>query len=237
VNAVRRFLAARLDRNSYLGLHLTVGLAAAALALWLFGAVLEEVLDDEAVVRWDVAVLGWAREHRTSGGIRTFFALTQLGDPLLITAIAVVGGIAILRQRQWSLLIAWIAVFAGGGMLNRVVKAAVARARPEYAAEYLRSHSFSFPSGHVMGAMIGYGMLAYVVASHWRPPHFRPGQVYTFAALVILVVAVSRIYLGVHFPTDVIGGVAAGAGWLLICLSGLHVARHRSSATPRSDRL
>src|SRR3954468_19102519 len=75
-----RFVAARLDPKAYLGLHVTIGLGVTALALWLFGAVLEEVLDNAAVVRFDVAAMTWVDGHVTPLGLRVFGLITRLGD-------------------------------------------------------------------------------------------------------------------------------------------------------------
>src|SRR4029450_5020097 len=86
-----RFVAARLDPKAYLGLHVTVSLGIAALALWLFGAVLEQVLDNATVVRLDVATLNWMVAHTSPIGLRIFTFITHLGDIPVIPAIAVAG--------------------------------------------------------------------------------------------------------------------------------------------------
>jgi membrane-associated phospholipid phosphatase len=83
-----------------------------------------------------------------------------------------------------------------------------------------------------MAATIGYGMLAYVIATYWRPRGLKRRYLYLAATILALAVGVSRIYLGVHFPTDVIGGFAAGTAWLAICVTGTRIARE----TPRRRR-
>ena len=74
-----RFVAARLDPKAYLGLHVTVGLTVAALALWLFGTVLEEVLDNATVVRFDIAAMQWMGQHATPLGSSVFSFITRFG--------------------------------------------------------------------------------------------------------------------------------------------------------------
>jgi len=227
-----RFLAARVDPKAYLGLHVTVGFAVAALALWLFGAVLEEVLDNAAVVQFDVAATAWVQRHTTVAGLRIFEFISWVGSPVAVAAIAAAVALVLWRQRRRLVLVAWLAANVGGLMLDQVLKAAVHRARPVSADARLYIGSFSFPSGHSMGATIGYGMLAYVIANYRRPRGVRPSCIYLAAAAMILAVGTSRVYLGVHFPTDVLSGFAAGVAWLAICLTGMRIARGAPAAAP-----
>ena len=82
-----------------------------------------------------------------------------------------------------------------------------------------------------MAATIGYGMLAYVLGTYWYPRGLRRRFLFLAAALVALAVGASRVYLGVHFPTDVIGGFAGGTAWLAICVTGTRIARDTPAAT------
>src|SRR5205823_14113617 len=98
-----------------------------------------------------------------------------------------------------------------------------------YAAAFLHHYSWSFPSGHAMGSLIGYGMLAYVLVV--LRFHRRSTQISVLlgAALLIMAVGVSRLYLGVHYFSDVVGGYAAGLLWLAACISGVEIARRRAA--------
>jgi membrane-associated phospholipid phosphatase len=231
---LRRFLAARLDRASYLGLHLTIGLGVALLGLWAFGALLEEVLDAERLVRWDAAASQWVHAHTTVAGLRVMAVVTNLGSPALMAALALGGTVLLLRQRRRVTLAAWIAAFVGGVALDQLLKYAVRRPRPPFGASYLHGHSYSFPSGHAMGAIVGYGIVLYVLRGQrtWR----RAAKVTAVvaAALLVLAIGVSRVYLGVHYPSDVIGGFAAGAAWLAVCVTGASVAHGRATAGVRA---
>jgi undecaprenyl-diphosphatase len=143
---------------------------------------------------------------------------------------AIVGAMLLWRRKGRAILIGWIIAFAGGGLLDWTIKLAVHRNRPPYGATYLRGHSYSFPSGHAMGSLIGYGMLVYVLLHDVRLSRSWEVGATLAAACVIVVIGLSRVYLGVHYPSDVLGGWAAGAAWLAICLTGIGVARHRESA-------
>jgi membrane-associated phospholipid phosphatase len=231
---ITRFVAARLDPKAYLGLHVTVALAVAALSIWLFGAVLEEVLENDSIVRFDVATMSWVASHATPVGFRIFSLVTKLGDIPVIPVIAIAGAFALWRQRHRLVLVCWFAAFVGGVLVNRLLKHLIHRARPVLAMARMHETSFSFPSGHTMAATIGYGMLAYVLATYWWPRGVRRRVLFLSAATLALSVGVSRIYLGMHFPTDVIGGFAAGTAWLAICVTGTRIARDTPAATPEA---
>lgn len=227
-----RFLAARVDPKAYLGLHVTVGFAVAALALWLFGAVLEEVLDNAAVVQLDVAATAWVQRHTTVAGLRISEVISWVGSPVAMTVIGVIVALVLWRQQRRLVLVGWLAANVGGLMLDQVLKDAVHRARPVSAAARLYIESFSFPSGHSMGSTISYGMLAYVITNYWRPQGAHPGFVSLAAAAIVLAVGTSRVYLDVHFPTDVFGRFAAGVAWLAFCLTGMRIARGAPAVVP-----
>jgi membrane-associated phospholipid phosphatase len=96
-----------------------------------------------------------------------------------------------------------------------------------YGAAYLTGHSYSFPSGHAMGSIIGIGMLLYVLGLYWHPSRLVRIASIVAACIFVGLVGVSRVYLGVHYPSDVMGGWAAGAAWMAVCVSGASFALHR----------
>jgi undecaprenyl-diphosphatase len=231
---VVRFVAARLDPKAYLGLHVTVGLGIAGLALWAFGALLEEVLDNATVVQLDVAAMAWVQSRVTPLGLRVFGIITRLGDAPVIPVIAALGAVVLWRQRRRLLLACWTSAYVGGVVFNKLLKLLVHRDRPVLPLGRPRFAEFSFPSGHTMAATIGYGMLAYVVAVYWRPRRIRRRFIGLAAAGLAFLVGLSRVYLGAHFPTDVLGGFAAGAAWLAICVTGTRIARETPAVIPEA---
>jgi undecaprenyl-diphosphatase len=229
-SAWRRFVTARLDPKAYLGLYVTVGFAVGALGLWLFGALLDAVLDNATLVRWDMATDAAIHARATPSGLRLFDAITQLGSPVTLGILGVVGALLLWRANRRTLTVAWVAAFAGEVLLNEVLKRAVHRTRPTYGAAYLHGHSFSFPSGHAMGSIVGYGILAYVLAHQAYPARVPRWAIYALAVVAILLVGLSRVYLGVHYPSDVVGGWAAGGAWLTLCITSVGIAQRRSAS-------
>lgn len=224
-----RFFAARVDRKSYLGLRLTIGLVLIAGGIWLFGGLLEEVLDNATLVHLDLAAASWIHSTATPLGDRIFYAITNIGSPPAMVAIALFGVVVSFVKRHRLLAYAWAAAAAGGAAIDYVLKTTVHRSRPEYAAAFLHGTSYSFPSGHAMGSLIGYGFLAYALVAtvHRAAEHRR--VVFALAMLMTLLVGISRVYLDVHYPSDVAGGWAAGFAWLAICITGYEVVSGRSA--------
>ena len=117
----------------------------------------------------------------------------------------------------------------GSALLDWLLKDLFRRPRPHFAHPLVVETSYSFPSGHAMESFVVYGMLAYFAVLTLRSWRARTAVVIGVALLVILI-GFSRMYLGVHYFSDVIGGYAAGVVWLAACISGLEVVRRR----PRS---
>jgi len=227
---VRTFAAARFARGEYLGLHLTVGLVISIGALWLFSGITEDVIHHDPLTLFDVTLLNWVHVRTTPAGYAIAGAISLLGSPVTLTMLALGVGLVLAARREWILLAGWLAAFAGGGLLDVVLKLVIRRPRPPYAAAFLPHFSWSFPSGHALASLIGYGMLAYVLTLLWI--HRRGAQIAVAlsAAVLILAIGLSRLYLGVHYFSDVVGGYTAGVLWLSACISGVEVARRWRAA-------
>lgn len=224
------FLARRFEPEEYLGLHLTVGLTISVGALWLFGALTEDVLHHSAVTQFDVTILEWLHSNSSPAGMRIFEAITFLGSPLVLSILGIVIVIYFIRKRAWIFLTSWISALAGAGILDWLLKAAVQRPRPAYAVAILHGQSFSFPSGHALASLMAYGMTAYFVILLGVKKSKSRTVVICFATILIIAVGVSRLYLGVHYLTDVIAGYAAGVVWLSACITGAEIARRQPAA-------
>lgn len=217
----------RMDPKTYLGLHLTLGLLLAALGIWLFAALLDSVLDNESLVRWDMAVNAAIHTRMTATGLHLVNAVTQLGSPIAMSLLGLGGAAVLWRGGHRTMFMGWVAAFAGGTVVNQVLKMAAHRTRPVYDAAYLHGASFSFPSGHAMSSIIGFGMTAYILRYIWHGSRREHLALDALLGLMILAVGLSRILLGVHYPSDVIGGWAAGGSWMAVCIVGIGVAEQR----------
>ncbi|MBV8770805.1 MAG: phosphatase PAP2 family protein [Deltaproteobacteria bacterium] len=224
---VSAFVIARFSPDEYLGLHLTIGLALSVAALWLFAGVTEDVLHHESLTQFDVFVLEWLHGHNTAVGLRVFQTISFLGSAFFMILLAAGVVLALAWRYHWLALAIWIVALGGAGLLDQLLKLAIRRPRPIYASAYITGRTFSFPSGHAMVSLVAYGMLAYFLARFWaRKPSARL-VIFVGAFVLALAIGVSRLYLGVHYFSDVVGGYAAGSVWLTTCITGLELERTR----------
>ena len=143
----------------------------------------------------------------------TWLAQGEITIPLLLA----IGGVLVYRDESIAALVLAIAL-SGSWLLNGIFKSFFRRKRPDLWASPDRPMDYSYPSGHAMSAISFYGLLA---ADVTHCLSFPLGISATLAAILTLGVGFSRVYLGVHWPTDVLSGWIAGGIWLAVCLHGL----------------
>jgi undecaprenyl-diphosphatase len=207
-------------------LRLIASMLVAGAALALFVEVADNVLDQDELARFDGYVMSAFQPVRTAFGLTVARTVSALGTFPFMTLLALAVVLTVYRRRWHVVLLGWILVVGGGQIVEQILKHTFHRTRPPGAVRYLAMTSFSYPSGHAMGAMIGYGVLAYLLLlGVWR----RPARVAVtaIAALIILSVGTSRLVLGVHYFTDVVGGFAAGAVWLALSIAIMETERWR----------
>ena len=219
-----RFVAGRFARGEYLGLHLTIGLAICLAASWLFAGITEDVVHHDPLTVFDYAVLDWLHAHASPTGLAIARVISAVGSPKAVGVLGLGVVVVLALRREGLFLEAWVLAFLGGALLNQGLKRAIQRPRPEHSS-ILSYQSWSFPSGHAMESLIAFGMLAYVVIV--LVPAARPYRalIVLCATALILAIGFTRLYLGVHYFSDVVGGYAAGALWLSACISGLEITR------------
>jgi membrane protein DedA with SNARE-associated domain/membrane-associated phospholipid phosphatase len=218
------FIVARFARGEYLAVHLLGGLLVSLGVLAIFGAITEDVVEGAPLTLFDVEVARRLHASVSSAALSALHVVSYLGSPIAMAVILVVVSISLIFRRRWIGLAAWVAAFAGAALLDAVLKLIVHRSRLPFAAEFLHGQTISFPSGHALGALVGYGMLAYLIASALRRPALRAAVVAIFSALVVAI-GVGRLYLGVHYFSDLTAGFAAGLLWLTTCITGLELSR------------
>ena len=214
-------------------------LSFAAVALFAFAKLATEVLEGDTRA-FDARVLLWLRNPADPSDpigprwveemMRDFTALGSTGV-LVIVTLAVVGFLVISGKRQAALMVAGSII--SGMLLSQALKWGFARPRPELVPHAVRVYTQSFPSGHAMMAAVVYLTLGTLLA---RTQPSRRIKVYLLAvaALVTVLVGVSRVYLGVHWPTDVLAGWAGGAAWAVLCWLVMLWLQSRSAVEPES---
>lgn len=235
---VLRWIAAHV-RGFYaaLGAFLALGLLLALAAALLFTA-MARLVGGGAVHRADLAVLEWFGTHRAPWLDALAAAGAVLGSSAALWAVLAVGTVLLARGRHWwSVALLGISL-AGSRVLSGALKAAYDRPRPGPDVEiHLLGWSFdyprsaSFPSGHALTAVVIYGTLAYLAA---RLEAGRRARRATLGAAVVIVgvIGLSRVYLRVHYPSDVVAGLLAGFAWATACALGIEAVRVLSRRRP-----
>ncbi len=235
----RALSAARKRTNSLttaLGLVLIIGFVAACITGWLFTE-LAETVQSGATLAFDDSVLRWMAAHQSALATTAALELTALGTGTVVVMMTVVSGmfLALTGQKRPALLL--VAATIGGLALNLVLKLHYHRPRPHIFNWGTNGVSSSFPSGHAMNSVIVYGTIAYLA---WRLSDRRWLRALTqlLAVLVIIGICTSRVYLGVHYPSDVLGGAIVGAAWAVFCMAALEaVQRLRGIRSARSQQV
>jgi membrane-associated phospholipid phosphatase len=225
---IRAFLARRLSREEYLGLRLTIGLLLSVCLLVCFGLIARSVEGGRGLTRLDQRIGLSLAEHRERAPLlRDFFlAVTQLGSVPAMVTLAVGVALALVMQRRRLLALVWLIAPAGGALLDVILKHFFERGRPPFHDPAINETTLSFPSGHSMGSVVGYGLLAYLLvraARHW----WMRLAIIAAASVLVLAIGFSRIFLGAHYFSDVLGGYTVGGFWLASCILTIEAVRRR----------
>lgn len=200
-------------------LIVSAGFGAVALILLAILKLASEIVEGETMA-FDIAVLGAMRHASQQGSTITsiMLGITHLGDGITLTMVVLLVAGFLFTARKPGMAVFLIASSTAGSLLVQCLKHLVDRPRPEVVAHWTSFASASFPSGHAANSAIIYLTLAVTIA---RSVRSRALRIYVVAMAMILsfLVGLSRVYLGVHWPTDVLSGWILGAGWASFCSS------------------
>ena len=211
--------------------RIAIGVALTVAFCWAFGAIADEIPENAWMVRGDLAVTHWLQRHGTESGEAFFSAISLFGSTVLyLLAVAVI--LFSLVRRDWLRAATVGATGLGVIGLNNFLKLLFQRGRPEFAVEFVHGKSWSFPSGHAMDSLVVYGVLTCLLletpfGARWRR------TIIAGVATLVLLVGYSRVYLGVHYTSDVVGGWLAGGVCLIVAISSYRLARPRSAGAVR----
>lgn len=215
-----------------LGIFLVGGLVVAIAGIVAFIELASEVREGETQA-FDEAVIRWMGEQHSPLLDAAVVEVTALGTGIVVLMIVVVAGLFLTLTGHKGSAILLIVSAAGGLVLNGVLKLGFNRPRPDVIVHAVHTVSSSFPSGHAMSSAIVYGTVAYLAARLHRRRWAR-WLVMTFAFMVIVLTSASRMYLGVHYPSDVVAGVIIGLSWAAFCMATLEaIQRFALSRAPQ----
>jgi undecaprenyl-diphosphatase len=212
-------------------LVLIAGTALAFALAMVFVEVLDAVVENDDLTAIDRPAVEWIAAHRPGWLTPFVVSVTDLGSKVLLTlAVATAAVVAARRLGSVRPLLLALCALGGCALLVAGIKVVIGRARPDQPHQALAESGFAFPSGHSASALVGWALVAWLVCrltanrTVWA-------AAWVSAALLTVAVGLSRIYLGVHYPSDVIGGWTLGAVWLTTVLIAWKL-----DPGPRSDR-
>jgi undecaprenyl-diphosphatase len=203
------------------------GLAAAA-ALLVFGWVAALAMSGAAVPS-DLAIRNTIHAFASPTLTEVMRAVTQLGSsPFLVVLGAILVWRLIAAGRRRAALVL-VAASLGGEAFDQVLKLVFRRPRPETFFGFIAPSGYSFPSGHAIASICFWGVVAAIAAARMQSPYARAAM-WLSAALLAVWIGLSRIYLGAHYPSDVLGGYAAAVVWVMVIRTGYRAWLRRGVA-------
>jgi membrane-associated phospholipid phosphatase len=218
------FVQARLSPEGLFGLHLTIGVVVLVGAAWLFGGIAQDLIAGDPLILVDAIVSEWFRSHATPRFTMGMHFASALASATTVGILFALMSCVLLWKRLWYWLVGLVSVVAGGALLNVMLKDLFGRARPGWAEPLMALTDPSFPSGHTMMATLIYGFMAIYLMptiASW-PARF---LVAIMTISLVFLVALSRMYLGAHYLSDVLGAMAVGTAWLALCLTTMETLR------------
>ena len=214
-----------LDPRARFGLRVTLFAVALVLVAVPFSYLLFEVIRDGPFTRFDESAANelHARVVPHPELVELLHGISWLGKPLLLGICIALGAIFVYRRGRQRLALFLAITAIGGGLVDSAVKILVNRPRPIVETPLAHAFGKSFPSGHAMSSTVTYGALLLVflpvVPKRWKP------VAYGFVTLLVGSISASRLLLGVHFVSDVLGGIVLGLAWLAGCAATFNIWR------------
>lgn len=215
----------RLDPDARYGLRVSLLALAFLLVAIPFGLLLDQVKNNRSLVRLDTSAANHLHEwvRGSEDLVRNLKVLTFFGSPLWFYIIVIPAAIWVWRAGHPRLAVFLVVTTLGGGLLGTIVKEAVDRPRPSLLDPVASARGKSFPSGHAMSSTFTYGALVLVFLPV-NGRRYRP-LVIGGAALLVVAICFSRLALGVHYISDVVGGVVLGLAWLAASTAAFSIWR------------
>lgn len=207
-----------------------IGLLIAGFSLWGFYEIAEEVLEKETQ-SIDTRILLTIRQWHTPFLDRVMVVITNIGSPTVLLVASLVLAAFLLWRKQRAETATLTIAAIGALVLNTVLKDLFARARPELWQRTVDVNFYSFPSGHAMMSLVVFGIIGYLLAVH--APRWQVA-IATGTVLLVCAIGFSRLYFGVHWPTDIVAGYAAGTVWLVACILSLEIWKRRYRSMPKT---
>jgi cation-transporting ATPase E/undecaprenyl-diphosphatase len=196
---------------------------------WLFLGVLEDVISRDPLLQADLIVWRVLQDLRPAWSDSVMTGLSELGDAAVVVPVVLVVLAWLIWHRLWRTALYWLAAVGGAEVIVKLVKLLLHRARPNPFAAGIEG--FSFPSSHATLAMVAYGFLAFLLCEGQR--HQTRVAILLTAVIAVTLIAASRLYLGVHWMSDVVAGMSLGLAWVAVLAITYSLQKHQPIGSKR----
>ena len=219
------FLRKRFSREGKFGLQLTIGVSLTLFFIFLFFSILQDYRAYDPLVRADTPIVNLIYTLRSQKLNQVMLFFTDIATWQVVFTGIIVASFSLFSLNLLPYLFALIISASGGEVVVAIIKSLVQRPRPPSISALVLEHSFSFPSGHTFIAFSFYGLLAYIIY------HMSDKKIWKIIAIVggiaiIGAISFSRVYLGVHWPSDVLASFTLGAAWLTLLITILELQKN-----------
>jgi membrane-associated phospholipid phosphatase len=221
---VVHFMQARLAADGLFGRHFSIGTGIFAAIALMFSGIAVHVSSANGLTALDDRVSHWFNTHGVPGWTQFMFGVSAVHGAIGIPLLSILFVLLLARIRDWYWCAAVACTTFGGMLLNIGLKYVFRRGRPSFTNPLVHIATYSFPSGHTAGATVFYSVLAAYLMSRTASVAARCA-IAALAAAMVLLVGLSRIYLGAHYLSDVVGAILEGLAWLAACLTAVATAR------------
>lgn len=212
------FLEKRFSFANPYGFYFSIGIILSAIALFYFFVLIQDVIVKDPFVEADIRIMNLVAALRSMAVVKIFLLFTYLGNWQFIISLGAIIAIALVLLKEKRKLAFLIIGFVGGELLSVVFKLLMHRARPDIGFSLVSQSGYAFPSGHAAMSLIFYGMICYGFLKVFKKQWLKLSLV-ILAVTLIFFISFSRIYLGVHWVSDILAGWAIGIAFLILLIT------------------
>ena len=219
-----KFLKTRITPNEKYGLYLTIGGVITLFFIFLFFGIVEDYIGQEALIRADLRIINLISQFRTDSLNHLMLFITYLAKGEIIIVGVILASIILFLFKKKSYLYSLLISVIGGQFFVWIIKNIIERPRPPLSEALVAETSFSFPSGHSFIAITFYGLLFFLISQSVKK-RYQKNIFIIIGIILVILIGFSRIYLGAHWPSDVLASYTSGLAWLTIIITTNKIKR------------
>lgn len=227
------FIKKRLTSEEKYGLYLTTGIVVTFFFVFLFFGIIQDYIGQETLIRADLRIINLISNFRTSSLNQPMLFITYLAKGEIITVAVVFSLIILILLKKWSYIRSLLIFVLGGELFVWIIKNIIERPRPPLTEALVIENSYSFPSGHSFVAIAFYGLITFFLFESIKNKYLKT-LILTIGIILVILIGFSRIYLGAHWPSDVLASFTSGLAWLSFTITISHIKKkfHPKIHTP-----